>query len=426
MRIWLVKTGEPLPTDSTQRPFRMGMLASALVRRGHSITWWTSTFDHNSKRQLSDSDLLLTIGDGYNIQMIRSPGYRKNASLSRIFDHVVLAHRYGRTIRSVDKPDLIVCAYPTIGLTKASCRYGHLNGVPVVIDIRDLWPNTFAGMVPSAMQTLASIGLALVRQNIGEALRYATALTGVTREYVDWGLTIAQRARGELDREFPLAYVSYEPEPHEQAEASAFWRTQGLDGSGGHIIACFFGTIGRHFDLETVLEAADAAFKTGLPLKVVICGNGDHLEMYRRRASMCSNVLMPGWVDKSKIWTLLRLSSVALAPYVNSDEMSRNVPNKIAEYLSAGLPVVTSLGGNVRTLLEENQAGCWYANGDVAGLVKVMTHFCTDADLRARLTSSAVDLSRRMLSADEVYDAFVSHLETVVGQYSAHVSSVRR
>jgi len=51
MRIWLVTIGEPLPIDgSNERLYRMGIIANLLVKKGHKIIWWSSTFNHVRKK----------------------------------------------------------------------------------------------------------------------------------------------------------------------------------------------------------------------------------------------------------------------------------------------------------------------------------------------------------------------------------------
>ncbi|MBT4146562.1 MAG: glycosyltransferase WbuB, partial [Gammaproteobacteria bacterium] len=46
MHVWLVKLEEQLPIDEGFRPYRMGMLADALVKKGHRVTRWCSDLEH--------------------------------------------------------------------------------------------------------------------------------------------------------------------------------------------------------------------------------------------------------------------------------------------------------------------------------------------------------------------------------------------
>ena len=53
MKIWIMKTGEPIPTSQNKdRLMRMGMLAEELNKRGHNVIWFSNTFDHFHKKQL--------------------------------------------------------------------------------------------------------------------------------------------------------------------------------------------------------------------------------------------------------------------------------------------------------------------------------------------------------------------------------------
>ena len=71
MRVWLVKVGEPLPIDRMVRPFRYGVLAQMLASEGHEVTWWTSTFDHVTKKQRYAQNQTVDVERGYRINRLR-------------------------------------------------------------------------------------------------------------------------------------------------------------------------------------------------------------------------------------------------------------------------------------------------------------------------------------------------------------------
>ena len=50
MHIWLLKDGENLPIDGSHRKMRTWLMAEALLRAGHSVTWWSSTHNHQKKK----------------------------------------------------------------------------------------------------------------------------------------------------------------------------------------------------------------------------------------------------------------------------------------------------------------------------------------------------------------------------------------
>ena len=59
LRIWLLREGEPLPGDQRPRLMRTGLLAEWLAGKGHEVTWWCSTFNHQSKTYRSDETTVM-------------------------------------------------------------------------------------------------------------------------------------------------------------------------------------------------------------------------------------------------------------------------------------------------------------------------------------------------------------------------------
>src|SRR5579875_3157376 len=143
MRIWIVMVGEALPIDGNIRPRRVAGLCNYCARRGHDVTWWTSTFNHAQKKQRAQADARATSASGVKLEMLYAPAYEKNVSVKRFWNHHLLGKAFEKRIRSEAPPDVILSAWPTIELSTASVNYGRRTGVPVIIDIRDLWPDIF-------------------------------------------------------------------------------------------------------------------------------------------------------------------------------------------------------------------------------------------------------------------------------------------
>src|SRR5204863_5451667 len=80
-------------------------------------------------------------------------------------------------------PDVILCSYPTIELCDAAVSYGRFHGVPVVLDIRDLWPDIFLNLVPRALKGFARVALAGMFKASRRACGDATAIVGITEQF---------------------------------------------------------------------------------------------------------------------------------------------------------------------------------------------------------------------------------------------------
>lgn len=405
MRVWLVTVGEPLPTDDTggDRLLRTGILAQLLAGQGHEVTWWTSAFDHIRKRHRAAADQQIATSDGYRLWLLHANGYPRNVSLRRILNHRTVARKFRVLAPAEQRPDVILCSWPTVELCVEAVRLANRWNVPVALDVRDLWPDMIVDYMPRILRPAAGLALRSSFRAAEWAASHATAITGITDPYIDWGVTYARRRRTPLDRLFPLGYADNEPSTAEIRTAKDFWAQHGIQEGQPHFLACWFGMMGKHSELSTVIEAALRLSRIRDSIRVVLCGTGPEFNRCRRLAGDCNNVVLPGWVNAAQIWTLMRLSSVGLAPYVSNGNYVRNIPNKPIEYLSAGLPVVSSLQGELATLLADNHCGLTYQNGSADDLVRTLTD-CYDHPAQcALMAQNAANLYEERFVAETVY-----------------------
>lgn len=424
-RVWLVTVGEPLPSDiGGQRLLRSGILADLLVRQGDEVVFWTSSFDHTNKKQRADSDMVIPLNDCHQIRLLYSRGYLSNISLDRLRNHRELASKFREQAPGMPRPDVILCSLPTLELCQAAVEYGRANGVPVVLDIRDLWPDLFVELVPKILRPIARLGLTPMFRMAKRVCTEATALTGLTSDYVNWALNYASRPPGAWDKPFPMAYADTTPEATALDVAREYWQQQGL--SENEFIVCWFGTmLGRHFEFETVLAAADRLARDGRKIRFVLCGAGADLEKYRRLGQSVPQVLFPGWMNAAQIWTLSRISSVGLAPYISCDNFVRNLPNKPIEYLSAGLPVASSLRGVLERLLATHDCGMTYENRNPGQLAQVIADMQDNPARRAVMSENARQLYRKQFVAEAVYSEMRTYLHEVAESHSHQHAKAR-
>ncbi len=415
MRIWLLKIGEPVPTDATNvRLLRMGLLAEQLTRRGHEVVWWTSTFDHRRKCQRFDNTTKTQLSDNYQLVTLRSPGYRKNISLQRMLDHEIVARKFRQATKDAARPDVILAALPTLELGRAAAKYAHANDVPLVVDVRDMWPDVFGRALPRLGQMAAAPLLRYFDRMAREVCHSATAITGHTEEFVDWGLLKAGRASNQWDRHFPFAYHQHPVGEELKAEARAYWQQQHVLGASEQKIVSFVGTLSHQFALEPVIEAAHKLSESK-NVTFVIAGDGEKRAQWMDATKHCSNVVWPGWIDTPKIQVLLEHSTLALAPYHNTPDFAMSIPNKVIEYLASGTPVLTSLEeSSMNQLLTQSGCGQSYA-GDAQQLANLVLRLTTDDATRRAMSERATQIFQQRFAAEKVYGEMIHLLERIAG-----------
>jgi glycosyltransferase involved in cell wall biosynthesis/RimJ/RimL family protein N-acetyltransferase len=419
LNIWLTTIGEPVPVreGTKDRLHRTGYFAHFLADHGHKVTWWTSTFDHFRKKQWFDDDETLQVDERLTIRMLHGSGYRSNVSVTRFRDHAQIARKFARQAREqADRPDIIVSALPTVDLCLASVEFGRERGIPVVADMRDMWPDIFLDAMPRLAKPIGWLLLRPLFRHARATCAKATAITGITEAFVDWGLQRGGRARSSLDRAFYMGYTTVVPPAEELRVAEELWDRQGVVRDPARPIACFVGTLGRQFDLETVLAAARLLQTRGSPVRFVICGRGDRLEHYRRLGAGLHNVVFPGWVDAAAIYTLLRRSAFALDPLPDRYDFLATINNKAIEYMSAGLPVISSPNrGMLADFLARERCGLSYNIGDAQGLADILAREAVDSDGMCQLAENSARVFQEKFTAEKVYGEMMAYLEEIAG-----------
>jgi glycosyltransferase involved in cell wall biosynthesis len=417
MRFWLINAGEPTPLDSSQQRLRrVGILSKMLIERGHEVLWWSSTFFHMGKRQRFAEDTTLNFNEGYRIRFLHGPAYRKNVSLKRLHNHAVLGRKFRHFVRKEPRPDLVLAALPTIELSYEAARFGRRQGVPTVIDIRDLWPDSFLQLMPRWFRRPGRLALSPYFHMAKRACAEATAICGNTREFVEWGLACGRRRATDRDREFPFGYAPPELSHAEQSAARDYWRALGIGANPQTPIACFFGGVNHHFDFEMVIAAA-RELNSRRRVQFVFCGDGELRAQYAQRTAADRDIFFTGQLDSAKIWTLMEMSSFGLAPYVPSPNFINNIPNKPIEYLAGGLPILNSLArGPLANLIAQHGCGACY-DGSVNKLVHIIDELCDRPAQLAAAKQSAKEAFQGRFDAATVYGRMITHLEAIAVDY---------
>lgn len=410
MRAWLLHIGEDLPVDGTQRTFRYGYLAQALAARGHQVLRWAPTFRHQAKVHRFSSDRRIDIEPNYTIQFVHSPGYRRNAGIQRLRAYRILGNRFRRLAESDTPPDVIVAAIPSLEWAEAATNYGRCHGVPVVIDVRDLWPDVFLNALPKTARRFGRIPLAHYERAANRACARATALTAVSPSYLQWALKKAGRQMRPHDRVVP---IGFEPEvlPESVMQLNLLvLRNRGIDPS---LPTCVFsGEFERSYDLETVLKAARKIQTEGSPVvQFIFCGDGSQMPMLKRQAVGLPHVHFLGWVNAPMLQAALTISSIGLCAY--ADDALQSLPNKPFEYMSNSLDILSSLSGDLAELLHRHQCGLTYRAGDADSLAQAVAELVNDPRRLSEMRGNGYQAWFENYRSEIIYSRFVRQLENL-------------
>lgn len=366
MRVWIENPFDNLPLEGF-RAQRYWLMAEAFRKAGHEVTLWTSDFNHTTKRKRLVEDTRKDEGDGFSVRFIPTIPYYKNISIRRIISHLVYAISWlieGTEASKTGNPDIIILSTPPICTGLVALYFKKRYGTKVVLDIMDLWPETFERVAPKWLLKPIKYLADHIRAKADVVTSVAKAYPGKTFYH---GIQLGEGV-----------------------------------GVGVGLRLVYIGNLGVTYDLEAVIEAVGKI--EGATLK--IAGEGVQSKTVADSAAKSGGKIeYLGYLDKEAMEELLKESDIGVIPM--APECCVGIPYKLADYAASGLAIVSSLGGESAALLKKYGAGEEYKPYDVSSLVKAIE------DIRPRLAEakkSAKLLAEEELDAEKIYRRYVEYV----------------
>ena len=376
---------------------RTGMLADALLSMKADVTWWHSTFDHFKKSYQVNEPGDVEISPGYRLRLLDAGSYKRNISLARFRHHQNLGKIFLDQAPTLPRPDAIVCSYPIPDLASAVVRFGKEQGIPVIVDVRDLWPDIFVHKSPALMRPVVRLFTARMLRQARWVMENASAIVAVSESYLRWGLR--QSGREPVSGRDMVLPIGFQHQPSTEQGDDVISKL--LAPLHDKTIISFVGSFSYSYDLETVAKAASDLWESGRrDLAFVLAGDGQQMDMLKQYAKNTGNILLPGWLDRSGMDALLERADMGL---VCCHSVPGTMPNKVSQYLAFGLPLLSSLEGDSEKLIEEYGIGESYKVGDVTALKNNIATLADDKNLLGFTSSNAASVFLEKFEAEKIY-----------------------
>ncbi len=385
---------------------RTGLLAQELARRNHAVTWWASAFDHYARDWVDDGDDARQLSGNLTLRLLRGIGYRKNVSLKRFVDHAIVARKFSAAAEREGRPDAIVAALPDYRIAYAAYRYAQRNQIPFILDLRDRWPWDFLDLVPKIAQPLARLALWSDFRMAKALISGADALVTMMQSWDGWIACVGGRCKRPVDRVFYLG--AERPKPDEsriRPETLA-----AIDACCGRWPILFVGAFTNRSWPRIAVEMAERMKALRLddaPRPVfILAGDGDFMPELRKIAADNPDIVLPGYVNDAEIAALLACAKVGL---VTGNSDFEAMPNKVFTYLSGGVPILSSLDGELKAFLEAEQVGMTCRDG--LKMHEAISMLLKDEPHRAGMASRAATIFDQRYEAGQLYGEYADLVE---------------
>jgi len=246
------------------------------------------------------------------------------------------------------RPDVVVATSPQFFCGWAGVLTSRLRRAPLVLEIRDLWPESIA-----AVGALRNRALLRFLERLERAMYRAAALV-VT---VGQGYRRELLARGVSDERLAVVPNGIDLARFAPREPDlALKRSLGLE---GRFVVGYSGTIGMASGLGVVLRAAQALGRAGRDdVAFLLVGDGavrEELSTEARRLGL-ARVVFAGRQDPARMPAFLSICDVCLVHLRKVELFTTVLPSKIFEAAGMGRPILLGVGGEAREIVE--RAGC--------------------------------------------------------------------
>lgn len=233
----------------------------------------------------------------------------------------------------------------------------RFRGAPYVLHVQDLWPDS---ILESSMVANSKAGR-IIRSVLEPWLRNvysgAAGVIGIAPTMVK---TLVNRG-SEENKTVAVYNWADDSAPQKSSEKNSE-RTEIL----------FAGNIGDMQDLETVVRAAKLV--EDIPMTITIVGDGvarkDVMALAKELGT--NNVDFRGAVPRDEMPTIYSLADFSLVTLRDIEVFCGTIPSKFQASIAHGVPVITTVQGDLRGLVEEHKVGFVAEAEDAESLAQAM------------------------------------------------------
>jgi glycosyltransferase involved in cell wall biosynthesis len=386
---------------------RLSSFARALMKRGHEVEVVTALpnypegriFEGYRRRAATTEEI-----DGVRVRRVWLHA-ATGSGIGRVLNYATFSATSLPALASMPRPDVVFVESPPPTLAVTGWLVAKRWGVPMVLNISDLWPD-------SALQ------LGLLRE--GATARGMRRLEAWAYRHADFITAVTEEIRRTLvsEKGVPREKILFLPNG---VDVDVFRpmppdrKLLGELGLADRRIVLTAGTIGYAHGIEVALDTAELLRDS--PITFLIVGGGSERSRLTQLAAerRLSNVVFLDARPSEEIPPLYSIASIGLSTLRDSPLFEGTRPVRMLAAMACGKPVVYSGAGEGARMLLEAQAGVVVPPEDPMRLAAAITKMLDEIE-------TAEDMGRRgraFIEATLSWHAIVgTWLDDLIGRLS--------
>jgi glycosyltransferase involved in cell wall biosynthesis len=276
---------------------------------------------------------------------------------------------------------------------------------PFVFEVRDLWPESIVavGALPANHPVIRALSVA--EMHLYRAARAIVVVTDAFRtRLVERGV----RADKIHVIKNGVDLARFRPAPRKTPLRDKL-------GWGDRFVAAYVGTHGMAHGLDAVLDTAKM-MRSRDDMRFLFVGEGAERKRLEERAARegLSNVRFLGVVPRDAMNEVYATADVCVVPLRKTELFTTVIPSKIFEIAAMERPMVISVEGEARSIVEQSGGGVFSPPEDSRALANALAELARDPDRRRVMGSRARDFVHEHFDRDALAERYLEVLEKVV------------
>lgn len=359
---------------------RVSELSREWVRRGHEVTVLTAFPHHpHGKKRPEDRRVLTRRERDGGVSLVRTYVYaaRNTGFLLRVLSYVsfMLSAMLIGPWR-VGRPDVVIATSPQLFTAVAGWWLSRWFRVPFVFEVRDLWPEsivTVGAMKDSVViRWLKALAAWLYRR----ADRIVTVGPGYRRRIIS-SYGVAGDKIDIVTNGVDLSLFQFR-----EMDRQAYREKLGVH---DELVVLYLGTMGMAHGLDFVLDAASQA--SPQRMRFVFVGDGAEKPALMARAERMglAHVTFVPPQEKEAVVGYYAAADVCLVPLIKVDLFTDVLPSKVFEIMGMSRPIVISVDGDGREVVERAGAGVFVEPESASSLLEALVALERDPEKRSAM-----------------------------------------
>ena len=330
-------------------------------------------------------------------------GYNKSY-LGRIIGY--LSYTFSSLIRAIfiQNIDIIICTSPPLLIGVSALIISKIKNIPLVFEVRDLWPESAVSTGVLSNKTIISF-LYFLEKKLYKNAKKIVVLTPAFRE------NIIERFPEHIHK---IEIITNGADFNLMKPGKMNNWVRKTYGWNDKFVFSYFGAHGVANDLIQIIKVA-TIFKNNDKLLFALIGDGMQKTWLKQKVKeyKLKNIHFIDSVSKDKVADFINASNVCLAILKNVDTFKTVYPNKVFDYMACKKPILITIDGITRDLIESCQCGYYSKPGNTKEFKKTIDKILsTDSKILEKLGQNGYDFAVKNFSRQELSKKYLNILKS--------------